>query len=355
MTEGRYSLRPKVQLTPKSKISQRALANRRKQAPVLSSPPQSPTPPLPPQPDFTPTARSPDALQEFFEAGTASGDQTDALPVSDNELQLLEQPGSHSLIPDAAADVDYWLGPGASDDIDLMCVDAALSPDEDFVFSGVDEDLSSAADQGNSVPEGNVSAPTTEKHVSPPAPLVHQASAEVVHSINPFPPLNPYYPEYTFPPTIALDDPPNPFVGGPFFPATSTSAKPVRSNMDDADYDIPAEDEDPLFFPDSDALGSGDDSAKENSPRQGAGRIAKAHWEVLNAGFRKIDNMIDELANETGRTHENIVSLWRRSHAHECSRSVWNKYQRYFLENRRVERQRIGDPTANCKQHFFCA
>lgn len=320
---------------------------------------------------------------EFFEAGAVLGDQTDVPPVSDSEHEALEQLGRNDVLPDAAAELEHWLGPGASNDIASMCVDAELSPDEDFMRLSVDEELLSTAGslrsvfqtEGDNASDRDMSAPTPERHISPPAPPIHENSAAIT---NPFPPLNPF-PEYIFPPAIATDQPVsvrdalfsaqqrdftepmdddhptgggNPPVGGPFLPA-GTAAEPVGSNMDDANYNLPADDEDPLFFPDSDVSSWKDDSAKENSPRQSAGRIAKTNWDTLNAGFRKIDDLIDDLVNETGRTQDNIISLWRRSHAHECSRSVWNKYQRYFLENRPLERQRIGDPRANCKQHSF--
>jgi hypothetical protein len=279
---------------------------------------------------------------EFFEP--VPGDQSEAPPVSDSEHEALEQLGRNDVPPDAVAQLEYWLGPGASDDIASMCVDAELSPDKDFMRSSVDEEVLSAAGTLGSVfqteednaSDRNISTPTPERHISP-APPVRETSAAIT---NPFPPLNPF-PEYIFPSVIATDPPVSvrdalfsmqqsgfsepmdddhptgggiPSAGDPCLP-TSTANEPVGSDMDDANYDLPADDEDPLFFPDSDVSGWGDDSVKENSPRQSAGRIAKANWDALNAGFRKIDNLIDDLVNETGRTRDNVISLWRRTHA----------------------------------------
>ncbi|EDR02584.1 uncharacterized protein LACBIDRAFT_308184 [Laccaria bicolor S238N-H82] len=73
------------------------------------------------------------------------------------------------------------------------------------------------------------------------------------------------------------------------------------------------------------------------------------YWDVLNTGFQKINDIIDQLANKTGHTHENIITLWKRTHAHECTGSMWNKYQKYFLANQEKEHRRIGDSRANCQ------
>ena len=324
MVEGRYSLRRKLNPTPKSKISERVLSIREKRTPTVS-PALSSVLPLPPQPDFASSTRS----------------DPPASP---------EQPGNAEL-ESAAAQVDYWLGPGASDDIASMCVDAELSPEEDFVGSSMDEAPLSAISalglafnpDGNATPERNTCPPTPDMNVFSPAPIMDEPSMEEgSHTSNPFPPLNPY-PEYIFPTAPLIDQPLT--THEPLFDGTVADEEP--------NYDIPADDEDPLFFPDSDFSALGDDSTKENSPHQGTGRISQVKWEILNTGFQKIDNLIDNIATETGRTRENVITLWKRSHVHECSRSVWNKYQRYFLENRRLERQRIGDPSASCKWHFL--
>ncbi|EDR13007.1 uncharacterized protein LACBIDRAFT_322400 [Laccaria bicolor S238N-H82] len=75
------------------------------------------------------------------------------------------------------------------------------------------------------------------------------------------------------------------------------------------------------------------DESKELVPRQQAGRISSSSWDVLNTSFQKIDDIIDQLANKTGHTHENIIMLWKRTHTHEFTGSMWNKYQKYFLAN----------------------
>ena len=74
---------------------------------------------------------------------------------------------------------------------------------------------------------------------------------------------------------------------------------------------------------------------------------------MLNAGFQKIDDTIDDLAIKTGRIRENIISLWKHTHAHKCTGSMWNKYQKYFLANREKEHRCIGDSRANCKYFFY--
>lgn len=354
MVEGRYSLRRKLNPTPKSKISERVLSNREKRTPTVS-PSLSSIIPLPPQPNFSSTSSS------------AKSDPP-ATP---------EQPGG-SMFESEAAQVDYWLGPGASDDIDSMCVDAGLSPEEDFAHSSMDEDPFTLESAFNAEENATPCPPTPDMNMSSPAPLIGEPSAlfdkpsmkegnhtskPFGHTSHPFPPLNPF-PEYIFPTAPLTSQPIT--AHEPLLPVqqqvpqepTNSDAPVAEPTNNDAlvaepNYDIPVDDEDPLFFPDSDFSAMGDDSTKENSPRQSAGRISQDKWDVLNSGFRKIDNLIDDIATDTGRTRDNIISLWKRSHAHECSRSVWNKYQRYFLENRHLERQRIGDPTASCRWYLL--
>ena len=152
--------------------------------------------------------------------------------------------------------------------------------------------------------------------------------------------------------------PPGASLGGFEVEAHITHQKTALSPAK-VDYDAPAEDEDSFLFPNSDDSPLADDFTKdidesrEPVPRQQAGRISSPTWNVLNAGFQKIDDTIDDLAIKTGRTRENVISLWKRTQAHECSGSMWNKYQKYFLANREKERRRIGDLRANCKYFFY--
>ncbi|KIJ95320.1 hypothetical protein K443DRAFT_65817, partial [Laccaria amethystina LaAM-08-1] len=76
-------------------------------------------------------------------------------------------------------------------------------------------------------------------------------------------------------------------------------------------------------------------------------------WKKLKSAFIKLDTDIDQLAADTGRTRDNIISLWQNT----CSLkrallSAWNIYEIYFREHRRQERQRVGDPNATCAQCF---
>ena len=258
---------------------------------------------------------------------------------------------SDNIVDPTTAEVDYWLGPGASDDIASMCVDAALTPEDDTAPSSV-EDFAAMT----SHPEDDTAPSSVEEFA---AMTFHTDGKDTetapLANMNPFPPLNPY-PQFTFPPAPSI-----PTSVPPPAPATNLPL-PINQAVaglfdDEPDFNAPAEDEDPDLFPASDVgdiSSPGDDSASSGqSPHQPSGRISTATWETLRAGFQKLDELIDELSHETGRNPENIITLWKRSHARECSRSVWNKYQRYFLDNRPLERRRINDPTANCKFHFF--
>ena len=425
MAEGRYNLRRTLHLTPKSKTSQATLA-RRKNRRGTTSPSPSPTPPLPPQPNFGLMTSMPESFD--MDTGEGSSGQFDDMPASDGGYETIEQ------LPDAedqgvdptVAEVDYWLGAGASQEIASMCVDADLSPDEDISPSSVEGNLRASA-VPSSVDEELENRPPQDGRGSPHVNTVDAPLAPPLPD-NPFLPLNPY-PQFIFPDPMLTNDsvqndapkevlpgahdfaPPrlvvdNLHVQGPssalpkdtakeaYFKAlgfgppgalsvdrapssavhparTSSSALPIETNKEDvllrqkttlgtseADYNAPAEDEDSFLFPNSDDSPLADDAtnnmdeSKEAVPRQQAGRISSSTWDVLNTGFQKIDDTIDQLANETGRTHENIIALWKRTHAHECTGSMWNKYQKYFLANREKERRRIGDSRANCKYSF---
>lgn len=253
-------------------------------------------------------------------------------------MDIFDASTSDSVIDPTNAEVEHWLGVGASDDIASMCVDAPFTSDASSV-----EDSAEIAVTTSHLDGKDVNACDTEM-----APVAN---------VNPYPPLNPY-PQYIFPP--------GPFVPTSLPPTGPDTSLPLPTNQpmtalfdDEPDYNAPAEDEDADFFPASDASDispAGDDAASsEQGAHQPSGRISTATWETLRAGFQKLDDLFEELSHETDRTVDNIITLWKRSHARECSRSVWNKYQRYFLDNRPLERRRINDATANCKCSFCYA
>lgn len=129
----------------------------------------------------------------------------------------------------------------------------------------------------------------------------------------------------------------------------------------DVDYDIPAEDENdsqcPLGSDDGDAPDEEDPeepSAGSGKSRQRPGRISKSNWKKLKSAFIKLDTDIDQLAADTGRTRDNIISLWQNTRSlKRALLSAWNIYEIYFREHRRQERQRVGDPNATCKCHVI--
>ncbi|EDR03521.1 uncharacterized protein LACBIDRAFT_331573 [Laccaria bicolor S238N-H82] len=219
----------------------------------------------------------------------ASASQPVFAPSTEAPMDIFDASTSDSVVDHTTAEVDHWLGAGASDDIASMCVDAALTPEDDTTPSSVEETYH---------PDGkDVNVGDTEM-----APVAN---------VNPFPPLNPY-PEFTFPPAPSF-----PTSLPPCGPATTC---PLPANLstdfldDEPDYNAPAEDEDPDIFPASDAgdmSPAGDDSASsEQGAHQPSGRISTATWETLCAGFQKLDDLIDKLSHETGHTSDNIIGLW---------------------------------------------
>jgi len=265
---------------------------------------------------------------------------------------------SDSVVDPTTAEVKHWLGPGASDDIASMCIDAALTPEDDMAPSSVEEfAVMTSHTEDDTAPSSVEEFVMTTSHTDGKDVNVCDMEMVPVANVNPFPPLNPY-PQFTFPPAPSI-----PTSVPPSAPATSLPL-PINQAItglfdDELDFDTPAEDEDPNLFPASDVgdiSSPGDNSASsEQGAHQPSGRISTAMWETLCTGFQKLDELIDELSHETGHNPENIITLWKRSHAWECSRSIWNKYQCYFLDNRPLERRRINDATANCKYRFCYA
>jgi len=138
-------------------------------------------------------------------------------------------------------------------------------------------------------------------------------------------------------------------------PQTSTSGP----STDFPDYDIPAEDENDSQCPsgsdDSDIPNEEDHEIVTGSgkARQCAGRIPDDTWKKLKCAFLKLDADIDQLATDTGRTRENIISLWQNTHSlKRAYLSAWNIYEMYFREHCPQERKRVGDPKATCEFPF---
>ena len=124
----------------------------------------------------------------------------------------------------------------------------------------------------------------------------------------------------------------------------------------DADYNLPAEDEN-----DSRCSSGLDDSDGPNEEdheivsgtgkaRQRAGRIPNTTWKKLKSAFLKLDSDLDQLASDTGRTRENVISLWQNTRSLKRGYlSAWNIYEMYFREHRPQERKRVGNAKATCE------
>jgi len=88
----------------------------------------------------------------------------------------------------------------------------------------------------------------------------------------------------------------------------------------EVDYNIPAGDENDSRCPLG--LDDGDAPDKEEEPSVGSGKshqcpgcISKSNWKKLKSTFIKLDADIDQLATNTGRTCDNIISLWQNTHS----------------------------------------
>ena len=152
--------------------------------------------------------------------------------------------------------------------------------------------------------------------------------------------------------THGFSQPPMPLSQPPKQPQASTSGPSTRS----PDYDIPAEDENDSQCPsgsdDSDVPNEEDHEVVTGSGKawQRAGRIPDDTWKKLKSAFLKLDADIDQLATDTGRTRENIISLWQNTRSlKRVYLSAWNIYEMYFREHRPQERKRVGDPKATCE------
>jgi len=90
--------------------------------------------------------------------------------------------------------------------------------------------------------------------------------------------------------------------------------------------------------------------------RQRAGHISNVTWKKLKSAFLKLDSDLDQLASDTGCTHENIISLWQNTRSlKRVYLSAWNIYEMYFREHRPQERKRVSNPKATCEFpiHFW--
>ena len=136
----------------------------------------------------------------------------------------------------------------------------------------------------------------------------------------------------------------------------STSGTSAGDHDREVDYNLPAEDENdsrcPSGLDDSDAPNEEDHEIVSGTgkARQRAGRIPNDTWKKLKSVFLKLDSDLDQLASDTGCTHENIISLWQNTHSlKRAYLSAWNIYEIYFREHRPQERKRVGNPKATCE------
>ncbi|KAH6887232.1 hypothetical protein BKA70DRAFT_1236038 [Coprinopsis sp. MPI-PUGE-AT-0042] len=99
----------------------------------------------------------------------------------------------------------------------------------------------------------------------------------------------------------------------------------------------------------------GEEEDFDASPsRQRAGRIPNDHKEIIDSGIGEIDEIFLRMHKETGRTVTNLQNHYLASKGlKRTTRSIWNKYQRYFSANRVQERAACGDENAECKDAFL--
>ena len=308
MQNSGYGLRKKIHTTPKAHQSLIDSASRR--AVRSPSPDDLPKSPLS-QPDFGIPQRSPDRAEDVF-----------------LQINPPHTPGTNTLNASQYSDaytagygLEDYLGPGATDaDMRSFCVDAniSLSPD-----------------------------PT------PPHPPQNAAPHLVLPPVPPFTAEEKAQSDRAIEAFFASNGFSEP--GAPFEPRAAV--EPQASGSMAIDYDAPADDEN-LSDPglDSNALQLPEEEETPSLPSgsskrgQNAGRISAEIWERLRKGFLQIDTVFDQIALKSGRTHDNIISLWQNTHSFKRAlMSAWNMYQKYFKDNRRQERMRTGDPTANCK------
>ena len=148
-------------------------------------------------------------------------------------MEVFDASTSDSVTDPTNVEVEHWLGVGASDNIDSMCVDTAFTPDTSSV-----KDSTEIAVTSLHLDRKDVNACDTEM-----APVAN---------VNPYPPLNPY-PQYIFPPAPSCPTslpPSGPTSLPPTGPDTSLplpTNQPI-TDLDEPDYNAPAEDEDADFL-----------------------------------------------------------------------------------------------------------
>ena len=300
-----YGLWKKIHMTPKAHQS---LINSASRCAIHSpSPDDRPKLPLS-QPDFGLPQRSPDGAEDIF------------LQLHTPHANTLNA-GRYADTYAAAYGLEEYLGPGAADvDMSSFCVDTniSLSPDP-----------------------------------MPPHPPPNAAPILVP------PPLQPFTAEEQAQSDRAIQAffTSNGFSEPGLSVEPGAAVEPQASSSVTVDYDAPADDENlsdlaldsnTLQLPnEEESLSSPSGSSKHS---QNVGQISGEIWERLRQGFLQIDAVFDQIALETGRTRDNIISLWQNTHSFKRAlMSTWNMYQKYFKDNRRQERMRTGDPTANCK------
>ena len=328
-----YSLRKKINTTPKA--HQTLINSASKRAGRSPSPDPQDFTKLPlSQPDFGIPQRPPDELEDVFSSPAAlSARFPHALPTA-----VRTQYGD-SFTEFA---IDDLLGPGASEtDMQSFCVDASITLTPDTPSRPLDQ------------------APLSHPNIfPPPVTLTMDQRAQADRALEAFFANN----GFSAPNDFGMMAHPQALGSGDDTGSSAPNDFGVASGSGGVDYNAPADDEDasnPDFDdkhlqgnpPEDEGSGSPSSASK---PRQSTGRISKENWERLRSGFVRIDTLIDQLALETGRTRDNIISLWQNTHSFKRAlMSGWNMYQRYFKDNRAQERKRAGDPTANCKISNF--
>jgi len=107
--------------------------------------------------------------------------------------------------------------------------------------------------------------------------------------------------------------------------------------------------------PSSENLNQDPDSGSCDISTNSGGRPTNHTQLLLNNCFRELDEAIRQTAVTTNRTADSIIDLWQQRRASKCqTKSVWNKYQRYFTDHTMEERQRVGNPKAAGKCYLDC-
>src|SRR5438876_661249 len=91
---------------------------------------------------------------------------------------------------------------------------------------------------------------------------------------------------------------------------------------------------------------SGDENIPDDGPqdRIQGGRISDQNNTLLEEGFRKLDDILAGIADETGLPCKQIITLWeKRSNPTASNFHPWRAYESYFKVNQEEELHRIED------------